>query len=250
MTPLVRSSAGRNLSRLAELRCTVGDQRAIRIAPLWAVAKRYVVIVRGLTHVSDPPAGSAAYSCHGLESTSPAELAAFDRRLSIAEIERRTAAGQTCEIWWLDAQIVHFRWFSAVRTSLPYLGLDFKPQDEDLLLFEVFTVADKRVRGVHSNVALQSLKRASDRGFKRMVALCAWWNAPALRVGEKNGFEVVGTVTRWQLGPFAAFTVSGGVEVRKGMMSVPGPRFDRAGSTRAGGEDRASPREASSTGSS
>jgi len=184
------------------------------------MAKRYVVIVRDLRDVSDLAMVSSDYSCHGLESSSPAELASFDRRLSEAEIERRKAAGQICEIWRSGDRIVHFRWYSRVRTSLPFLGLDFEPQDRDLLLFEVFTLASERVRGVHSNVARHSLKRASDSGFLRLVALCAWWNAPALRVGEKYGFEIAGTVTRWQLGPAATFSTSRSVEVQEGRLSV------------------------------
>lgn len=217
---MARSRVQQKLLRFSELRRTVGDRKAMWIAPLWAMAKRYVVIVRNLTDVSDLSEASSAYSCQGLESTSPAELANFDRRLSEAEIERRVEEGQIFQVWRLGDRLVHFRWLSTVRTTLPYLGLDFEPQDGDLLLFEVFTLADNRVRGVHSNVAPHSLRRASEGGFQRMVALCAWWNTPALRVGEKNGFEIAGTVTRWQLGPVATFSTSRSVEVQERRLSV------------------------------
>ena len=228
--------AERNLFRFAELRRVVGGRKAVKIAPLWAVAKRYKVIVRDLTDVSDLPVASPAFTCHGLDSTSPVELVAFDRRLSVAEIERRLEEGQTCEIWRRDDRIVHFRWLTPARTSLRFLGLDFEPAEGDCLLFEVFTLAHERVRGVHGNVASHSLRRASSQGFRRMVALCAWWNTPALRVGEKFGFECAGAVTRWQLGPGIVFTVRGGVELREKRLSVSGSRPDRRGSSRVGVE--------------
>jgi len=226
MMPLGRSSAQQNQLRFAELRRTVGDRKALWIAPLWAMTKRYLVIIRNLTDVSDLPVAYSAYTCHGLESSSPAELVSFDRRLSEAEIDGRIAAGQICEIWRLDSRIVHFRWLSTVRVSLPFLGLDFEPLAGDLLLFEVFTLADKRVRGIHTNVARHSLRRASDGGFQRMVALCAWWNAPALRVAEKNGFKIAGAVTRWQLGPVATFSTSRSVQVQGKTLSVLESRDD------------------------
>ena len=60
----------------------------------------------------------------------------------------------------------------------------------------------------------------SEAGYQRMIALCAWWNAPALRVGEKNGFKVVGTVTRWQAGPATAFRSGGAVRVQQKKLRV------------------------------
>lgn len=230
-------SLARNLSRLTELRRTVGGRRATWITPLWAVVKRYVVIGRVLGDVGDLETVSTEYTCHSLDSTSPAELASVDRRLDVAEIERRVAEGQTCEIWRRDGRIVHFRWFSGVQTALPFLGLEFDPLEGDHLLFEVYTVADKRVRGVHSDAATRSLMRSRDDGHRRMIAMCGWWNTPALRVGEKNGFVRLGTVTRWQLGPWVGFTATGKVAVRAGVVSVSRPRVDAAESIRAGGGD-------------
>lgn len=229
---MVRSGTRRRVLRLHELRRTVGSARAAWIAPLWAIARRYVVIARDLTDVSDLPVASAEFVCRGLESSSPAELASFDPRLSVAEIERRVQEGQTCEIWRHEGTIVHFRWLIAAPASLPFLGLDFRPRDGDCLLYEVFTLTDNRVRGVHSQVARHSLRRASLAGNRRMLALCAWWNVPALRVGEKSGFERTGAVTRWQMGPVATFTATGEVEVSGSALSVPGSRGSRDGSNR------------------
>lgn len=227
----------RHLSRFTELRRAVGPGKAIWITPLWAVAKRYVVIGRELSDLEDFQIQPSDYSRHGLESSSPAELASFDRRLDVTEIQRRVAEGQTCEIWRRDDEIVHFRWYSDVRTALPFLGVEFKPIDGDYLLFEVYTLAANRVRGVHSSVATRSLMRSKEDGHQRTVAICGWWNTPALRVGEKYGFERLGTVTRWQLGPWVRFTSTGQVKVKGKVLSVPRSRSGEGVQSQGGGAD-------------
>ena len=180
------------------------------------------MIARDLREAIDLPGPGPELRCTEANRDEAKKLTQLDPRLTRMELDRRFTEGQICHIWWVDERIVHLRWFTDRRAFLPFLGLTFRPQDGDYLLYEVFTRADRRVRGIHSLVAGASLRRARDLGYRRMVALCAWWNTPALKVGWKTGFRSVGTITAWQLGPNRLFTNSGEVSVRGTEMSVKG----------------------------
>ena len=187
---------------------------------VWSAARRYVLVARDLGDVSDLLAGGNGLVCQGLESTSTEELMALDRRLTRQEIERRRRDGQICEVWRLDGSIVHFRWLADRRTHLDYLGLDFAPQPGDILVDEVFTPVAARGRGIHREVASLSTRRASAAGYRRQIALCAWWNTPALRVTRRWGYLPVGTVTRWHISPRPRFSVTGAANLQSRVLSL------------------------------
>ncbi len=219
----------RTLHRYTELQQTVGDGKALLIAPLWAMVRRYVVITKNLRDAAATDAPDLEFTRHDFSSVEPSELVAIDRRLTLAEIDRRLGESQFCEIWKSDGKIIHFRWLAPARTALPFLGLEFEPASGDCLLFEVYTASGERVRGIHSRVARETLRRLGLAGYRRMVALCAWWNGPALRVGEKNEFRRVGSVTRWQLGAKGTFKAEGQAQLRGRVLSISGALESRPG---------------------
>jgi len=130
---------GNHLHRLRELSRVVGPARALWIAPAWSVSRRYLVIARDLREAIDLPGPGPELRCTEANRDEAKKLTQLDPRLTRMELDRRFTEGQICRIWWVDERIVHLRWFTDRRAFLPFLGLTFRPQDGDYLLYEVFT---------------------------------------------------------------------------------------------------------------
>ena len=59
------------------------------------------------------------------------------------------------------------------------------------------------------------------RGLARSVTFIARWNTPGLRVGlEKTSGRIVGTVTRWELGPLRRLRVTADVRLTSDGLSL------------------------------
>jgi hypothetical protein len=93
----------------------------------------------------------------------------------------------------------------------------------DIFAVDAFTHPAYRRRGIDWVATVRALEDARVRGFARSVTVVARWNVPGVRVGlDKMSGRIVGTVTRWELGPFRRLRVTGGVQLTAGGFSLGG----------------------------
>ena len=123
-----------------------------------------------------------------------------------AETRRRFDAGHRCMVGRLDGRILHARWISNELLESAYLGLAFELPRTSAYVYDTFTAASARRRGI--SVAASAFYREvlREEGMER--ALGSLWpgNRPARGMLERAGQELVGAVGAVRVGP-ARFAV-------------------------------------------
>jgi hypothetical protein len=205
---------------------TLGVLRALTLAPRWAVRREYLVVVRDLVTPRDgdarpPSIGDIHWALLAPEDAG--RLREANPGLSSAQVRRRLEEGQECTVGWQGSTIVHYRWDTSRPAYLPYLRAVFSPAVGDIFAVDAFTHPAYRRRGIDWVATVRALEDARVRGFARSVTVVARWNVPGVRVGlDKMSGRIVGTVTRWELGPFRRLRVTGGVQLTAGGFSLGG----------------------------
>jgi GNAT superfamily N-acetyltransferase len=205
--------------RFAAVADTIGWPRALLLAPLWAMSRRFIISDRPLVDL--PEVTDPRYPWDELRGEALQELPGLNPLLTPAEIERRVKEGMTCFACRMEGRIVHYRWYATSSVWLPFLGLRWQPEPGDYTSLDVFTAPDLRGKGIHGVLAVKGLRRAQAQGFRRCVSFIAFWNRPSLLVSERIGFRRRGSVTRWGVGPGTFHTSGGVVEVRDRVLRVP-----------------------------
>jgi hypothetical protein len=193
--------------------------RLVWVGPRWMVCRRYLVLTRDLTPAPPPARHRPDLRWTMLTDPDVPRLVAMDRTLTLSEIRRRLAEGQECHLCWSGDALAHYRWEATGAVYLPFLGLTLRLLPGDVCATWVFTDSAFRGSGVHTATTLTALHRLRSRGLHRTLSVVAWWNDAALRVSrDRASRDVVGTVSRWQVGPWRRHVAEGAV------------RFDAPGS--------------------
>jgi GNAT superfamily N-acetyltransferase len=198
--------------------------QALLLALRWAVRREYLVVVRDLAtprngHPNAFAIGDLHWAPLALEDAG--RLREANPGLSSAEARRRLEEGQECTVGWRGSTIVHYRWDTSRPAYLPYLGAVFSAAVGDTFAVDAFTHPAYRRRGIDCLATVRALEDARARGFARTVTVVARWNLPGRRVAlDKTSGRIVGTVTRWELGPLRRLRVTGAVQLTAGGFSL------------------------------
>ena len=198
--------------RLLDIYRTVGLRRLLWVSPSWLIRRKFLVLVRDLrVPPPDLPACGPLQWAPLTEADIP-RVCAINPAITEAKIRQRLEEGHECLLGWVGESLAHYRWDSARPTFLPYLGKTLQSEEGDCLSAGVFTHPAFRGRGIYSVSSILSLHRARDRGFRRSIAIVAWWHTPALRVDhQKAGRTIAGTVGYWNIGPWRYYFATGEV---------------------------------------
>ena len=190
----------------------LGFSRMLRIGPRWLVHRKFLVIVRDLSHPLPEVPTHKPMHITTLTKNEISQVITIDPSMSEAEVRRMWGEGQECLLSWIGGSLANYRWDTTRPTFLPYLGKTFCPLEGDCFAGSIFTHPAFRGRGIHTVSNIMALYRAKDRGFSRIITVAAWWNTPSLRVNQlKTGGMVVGTVGYWNAGLWRRYFASGDV---------------------------------------
>jgi hypothetical protein len=115
--------------------------------------------------------------------------------LTAGEMQRRWAQGFEGFFWRVDGRPAHYYWITRHAAWLPYVARTFHPQPGDVLILDVYTYPEFRRPGIDTASSIEYLHRARAAGLRRLIALVATWNAPALHVAqERMGSLPVGSL--------------------------------------------------------
>ena len=185
------------VSRFSDL----ARQKGFRFAVLTSlrVVSRPLIEVAGLhffaADLSDPPAAPALNESMsiGPASSTEAEALMMDRSGEevAREIDRRFSRGDRClAIRAADGTILHTRWLTANPTHIPEIDRYLVPQIGQLYMFDGYTRAEARRRGVDSAMRLFIFRLARDEGFRQVLSYVRSDNPAGLKAAQKLQSEV------------------------------------------------------------
>jgi hypothetical protein len=207
------------LARFANVAGGIGWTRALLVAPLWLVWKRYWLLEARLEEASVRPAApaeserrlaAAGLSSREISAGEVELLLEVNPLLPIEEATRRLAEGHRCTLFWQAGAPVHYRWAGTGPVRLPVGGLTLVPEAGDYLAIEVWTRSSARRQGIQSLCTEWSTGQALSWSASRKLVFVAWWNRPSLTANRVHGgFRRAGTFSQWGWGRLGGCTVSG-----------------------------------------
>jgi len=213
------------IRRFLDVARTVGVGRALRLAPVWLLTRRYLVFVWELRQAPPEMPAPDGVSWRILTPAEWPELGGIDPPMSPEEIRRRVAEGQECVAAWVDGVLAYYRWQSTEAVFVPHIRKTLHPCADDIIVVDVFTSPRFRGRGIGEFASRQALARAWAMGRRRAMWLVAWWNVPALHIAHHPEYRrCMGTVGYVNLGPFRRHFATGHVRLAPdGVRVDPGP---------------------------
>lgn len=164
--------------------------------------RRMVVIARPLDQTLPEVTPSVPVDIRWLtENDLSAYLACrsdHDADLVIARLGR----GHRCFAVWQDGRIVDVAWLATRRVTIAYLRLDLTLAREEVLLYNSFTLAAYRGRGLAKARDAHVLRHYQREGFHRMIAFVAVENKAGLRSMQATGYRPIGMVRCLRFGPW------------------------------------------------
>src|SRR5581483_6533874 len=129
------------LARLGGVAADLGWGRALRVAAVWALRRRYLLLHVDLptlrARVPAPPPMPPTMRVGFLTDAARPALQALDPAMTPPEVSRRLAEGQECLLGWWRDELVHYRWTVVGAAYLPYLGRRLAPPPGEVLVVEI-----------------------------------------------------------------------------------------------------------------
>ena len=203
----------------------LGWPSALSVAARWLLVRRYLAYEWDLRAPQPECAPPPGVRVTVLAPMGIGALGALDARMTPLEIERRWSEGQECLLGWINDRLAHYRWQSMRPAYVTYLDRILRPLDGDLLVLDVYTRPDLRGHGVAGLVTSVGLNRGRSAGCTRAVWLIAWWNTPAHRLADDQGWCTFAGSAGWQgVGPLEVFFTTGRVHLGPDGSVTVGPR--------------------------
>ncbi|HZY42663.1 MAG TPA: methyltransferase domain-containing protein, partial [Anaerolineae bacterium] len=119
---------------------------------------------------------------------------------TVAEVQRRWAAGQQCFTARHQGRLVHVCWAAPGRAWIDYLSREIQLAPDEVYVYESFTAPD--FRGYNAAAARSAYMQATlvCAGVRRLMAVVVPDNKSAVRVKEKAGYRRAGTLRTIWLG--------------------------------------------------
>lgn len=136
----------------------------------------------------------------------PHDLAAYGRfrpRQSPRSIRRRIERGNVCYAAWHRGRIVHAAWAATGRARVSYLDRDLLLGEDDVYMFDSFTLPAYRRKALTATREALLLARFAERGYRRAVGVVAVENDAGRGWSRSLGYRPLGLYGYRRLGPFS-----------------------------------------------
>jgi hypothetical protein len=127
---------------------------------------------------------------------------AFRPDTGSTDVRSRLEKGHVCFAAWHDGRIVSAAWLATGRVWIDYLARDMHLAADEAYLYESFTTRGFRGHNIPALRGSYEARYFRDAGYRRLVAVIAPENGPALRHAEKAGWNVFGMMGYVKLGPW------------------------------------------------
>lgn len=159
----------------------------IRISP-------YYLILEGLSDKNHPDLekGFEEYDIGFLGAEDMKEISVIpgpDRRFSEEDLLLRLKQGKKCLGVKYRGKIVAFTWFGLVELSSRFLR--FPLDDDEAYLFDTYTLASFRGRGLAPYIRYQCYKELARLGKDKLYSILFCFNGPAIRVKIKLNAKLI-----------------------------------------------------------
>jgi SAM-dependent methyltransferase len=191
------TTLGTKVSRFSD--AVQKDGLGFAVSKSFRVVSRPMIEIAGLhffaADLRDPPPspGLDESMSIGPASSTEAEALMMDRsgeEIS-REIGRRFARGDRClAIRAADGTILHTRWLTANPTHIPEIDRYVVPQIGQLYMFDGYTRAEARRRGVDSAMRLFIFRLARDEGMRQVLSYVHSENPAGLKAAQKLQSDV------------------------------------------------------------
>jgi GNAT superfamily N-acetyltransferase len=122
------------------------------------------------------------------------EYAAFQPRVSAAQVRERLAFGHRCFLARVHGQLAHVSWAAIGTLSSAYLGRGVPLAPGEACSWETYTTPELRGLGLGPAVRLVMASVLRDSGYRRLLAAVLPENRPGIRLVEKLGYHRIGVV--------------------------------------------------------
>ena len=118
------------------------------------------------------------------------------------EASERFARGERCFGIWLDGTLVSTRWLATGTARLGYLGREVPLAPGDVHIYETYTEAGHRGRGISGIAGAIVPAVLAAEGARRIIGVLEPENTMGIRANEKAGYRIVGKIGYVRLGPW------------------------------------------------
>lgn len=117
-------------------------------------------------------------------------------------IAERLRDGHTCFVAREGGRVVAACWIATRAATIEYLQCTIALEPDVAYLFDAYTLAARRGRGIARALCMEQLRHLDRAGFRLAMRATAVQNAAALRMHLGCGFRPVGTLSRIRIGPW------------------------------------------------
>lgn len=124
------------------------------------------------------------------------------RPLGVDDIAQRSERGDVCMIAEARSHPVYLSWIKFSDASMRFNGVEVPLRHGEAYVDAVFATPAFRGQGLATAVAVARLKYLRDRGVKVAFGWVAPHNTPIIRVLQRAGYRIVGSISQliWQVG--------------------------------------------------
>jgi SAM-dependent methyltransferase/GNAT superfamily N-acetyltransferase len=167
------------------------------------VYRRLIVLERSLDESVPKLEAQIPVTIDLLQPDEAAEYVRFHPILTLAEVQRRLAAGHWCFVVRHEGAMVHAGWAVAGRAWIDYLGCELPLGAGEAYQYGSYTTPAYRGRDLAGARVAMMARWLNARGYRRLLAAVLPENWTAFRPLEKVGYRPVGwigvvRVGRWR----------------------------------------------------
>lgn len=155
---------------------------------------RLVFFVRGTARQSDGPSPTVDLT---LERATPQDAVAYARDIGTDSAEtfvERLSEDTRCYVVEAEGKLLHASWVTTSASWVREIGRYFRPPPGEAYVYESFTRADARGRGVYPFALRGICDDLAAQGVEKLWVAVEADNAPSLRAVSKAGFETAFTL--------------------------------------------------------
>lgn len=125
-----------------------------------------------------------------LDNKSGEKIASLASLVGKDIVNARFNQGEVCGVAWSNSAVVSYCWLAFKQAEVGEINRIIKLRDNELYLYDAFTLPDYRGRGLFPALLTAILGFARSQGYSRALIFSNSKNRPSLRGIEKAGFSL------------------------------------------------------------
>ena len=166
--------------------------------------RRLLLLERYLTPTEPQVARGLSLCIEMLETSDVDHYVAFRPETTRAQILDRLRSAQACFVARREGRIVSACWSTTRPAWNEFLNREIGVAEGDVYLFDAFTLAACRGRGISPALCVQQLRHFRRLGLRRAIRATLPENVPALHAHAKTGFHAYALLRTLRVGPWQA----------------------------------------------